>query len=444
MKSYDVIIIGSGPAAMAAAFPLAEANKKVAVIEGKRFGGTCPNFGCDPKKILYTRSEAVWQAQKLTGTGVSGEIEFNWEDAMQEKNRYTESVYSDIEQSMKDSGIDTYVGYATFIGEETIQVNDQHMKADHFIIATGLTPSDLPFSGSDQLLTHEDFLHLSALPATIAFIGAGYISFEFAHLAARAGVDVHIIDAGDRPLKAFDQDHVNELVKQSEQLGITFHWNASIQSVTANSDQYVIKTEEETVTVNKVVHGAGRKPNIAKLNLDQAGVETGEGGIIVDNTLRSVSNPKVYAAGDVSSTRSLPLTPLSGKEGGLVVKNILNDNKQELDQGAMPSVVFTIPKLARVGYTKEELDKQQVAYDLHDVEMTEWLTYTMIKEDKALGKVYIDQKTNQVLGAEFLTVYADQWVNYFSTAIQLGLKTDALSSVHFTYPSVLGDSSNLI
>ncbi len=86
-ESYDVIIIGSGPAAMAAAFPLAEATKRVAVIEGNRFGGTCPNFGCDPKKLLYTRSETAWQAGKLRGTGIDGTTSFKWEDAMKEKKQ---------------------------------------------------------------------------------------------------------------------------------------------------------------------------------------------------------------------------------------------------------------------------------------------------------------------------------------------------------------------
>ncbi|TES46171.1 NAD(P)/FAD-dependent oxidoreductase [Shouchella lehensis] len=444
VQAYDVIIIGSGPAAMAAAFPLAEATKRVAVIEGNRFGGTCPNFGCDPKKMLYTRSEAAWQAGKLRGTGIEGTISFNWEDAMKEKNTYTDSVYQEIEQSLKKANIDTYHGYASFINEETVQVDHITLSATTFIIATGLMPSPLPFKGAETLLTNEAFLNLPSLPKSIAFIGGGYISFEFAHLAARAGANVHIIDSGHRGLKAFDQDHVQALIKQSEALGITFHWNEEISSIESNAHDVTIKTDKQTLTVDKAVHGAGRTPNIKKLNLEAANIHYDEAGIHVNNTLQSISNPRVYAAGDVTATHSLPLTPLSSHEGSVVVHNILEEQKQTLQQGAMPSVVFTIPKLAKVGKTKELLDQEGIAYDVKNTTMTDWLTYSMIKEDQALAKVYVCKKTGKILGADFLTIYADQWINLLSLAIQLELTTEQLTSVHYTYPSVLGDSGNVL
>ncbi|WP_144559698.1 dihydrolipoyl dehydrogenase family protein [Shouchella miscanthi] len=443
-ESYDVIIIGSGPAAMAAAFPLAEATKRVAVIEGNRFGGTCPNFGCDPKKLLYTRSEAAWQAGKLRGTGIDGTTSFKWEDAMKEKNNYTDSVYKEIEQTMKQANIDTYHGYASFINEETVQIDTFTLSAQTFIIATGLKPSSLPFKGAETLLTNEEFLNLPSLPRSIAFIGGGYISFEFAHLAARAGTNVHIIDSGDRGLKAFDRDHVQALIEQSEAIGITFHWNEEISSIESSDYEVTIRTDKQTLTVDKAVHGAGRTPNIKKLNLEAANVDYDGTGIHVDGTLQSVSNPRVYAAGDVTATHSLPLTPLSSQEGSVVVHNILEEQKKTLHQGAMPSIVFTIPKLAKVGKTKKQLDQEGIAYYVKNTSMTDWLTYSMIKEDQALAKVYVCKKTGKILGADFLTVYADQWINLFSLAIQLELTTEQLTSVHYTYPSVLGDSGNVL
>ncbi len=233
------------------------------------------------------------------------------------------------------------------------------------------------------------------MPRSIAFIGGGYISFEFAHLAARAGTNVHIIDSGDRGLKAFDRDHVQALIEQSEAIGITFHWNEEISSIESSDYEVTIRTDKQTLTVDKAVHGAGRTPNIKKLNLEAANVDYDGTGIHVDGTLQSVSNPRVYAAGDVTATHSLPLTPLSSQEGSVVVHNILEEQKKTLHQGAMPSIVFTIPKLAKVGKTKKQLDQEGIAYYVKNTSMTDWLTYSMIKEDQALAKVYVCKKNWQ-------------------------------------------------
>ncbi|MBM7837856.1 glutathione reductase (NADPH) [Alkalihalobacillus xiaoxiensis] len=443
-KRYDVIVIGSGPAAMSAVYPIKESGKSVAVVEAAHFGGTCPNTGCDPKKILYAKAEAAWQAKQLAGKGVSGEVSFNWEEAMTEKEKYTSVVPDAMEKKMNEAGIDTYHGFAEFQDEATIGVGDQTLTADRFLIATGAKPMAFDFEGAHLLKTSEDFLAQKSMPETIALLGGGYISFECAHLAARAGADVHIIEAGDQALKAFNQTHVKELIQLSEELGITFHWNWNVERVEETSSGVVISAGSNQLKVDALFHGAGRVPNIEKLQLDKAGVKTDKGGIVVNEYLQSTSNSRVFAAGDVASTDTLPLTPLSGKEGAFVAENLIaNEMSTWRPIKAMPSIVFTIPKLAQVGKSEGELKKAGVDFESKEVDMTDWLSNKASEEPIALANVLIEKSNGTILGAHFLSQEADQWINVFSMAIQLGITVDQLKSVQYLYPTVLGDMGNL-
>lgn len=158
-----------------------------------------------------------------------------------------------------------------------------------------------------------------------------------------------------------------------------------------------------------------------------------------------MSNPRVFAAGDVASTKTLPLTPLSGKEGAFVAKNIVSTQMGEWDSfKAMPSIVFTIPKLAQVGMSKDELNEKKIDYTCKEVNMTRWLTNKVKEEPISLAKILIEEKTGKVLGAHFLSQQADEWVNIFSLAIQLGITSDQLTSINSGYPTVLSDMRTLL
>lgn len=204
---------------------------------------------------------------------------------MKAKEEYTTSIPQSIEEGLKDAGIDTYHGFAQFQDEATILVGKQELTADQFFIATGAKPRPFDFVGADQLLTNVDFLEVESLPQTIAFLGGGYISFDFAHLAARAGADVHIIESGEQPLKAFDKEHVDELIQLSKDLGITFHWNWKVEQLSKSSNGVVVTAGSDQLEVDAIFHGAGRIPNIEALNTNKANIETDKGGIIVNEYL---------------------------------------------------------------------------------------------------------------------------------------------------------------
>ena len=234
------------------------------------------------------------------------------------------------------------------------------------LIATGSKPAKMNIPGGEEhIITSDQFLELDELPPNIAFIGGGYISFEFAYIAARAGTKVTILHHGKRPLAKFDPDLVDMLLKRTRELGIDVQLQTEVKAInkTASStlgnndnSNLIVHTSsidgrENTIETNMVVHGAGRVPEIEVLNLQAAGIEYDQhGGIKVNEYLQSISNPAVYAAGDAAvASGGLPLTPVAGYHGQIVASNLLEGNNHlRPHYRGIPSVVFTIPPLASV------------------------------------------------------------------------------------------------
>ena len=210
--AYDLIVIGAGMAGNAAANKCASAGWRVAIVDELPYGGTCALRGCDPKKILRRGAEVIDSARLLSGKGIDAKgLHINWADLMKHKLGFTEPVPANMERGLTNNGVDTLHGTARFTGTDSIDIDGDNYTAEHFLIATGARPRPLDFSGADHLIDSTAFLDLVELPERILFVGGGFISFEFAHIAARAGTRPIIIDRG-RPLKGFDPDLVELLI----------------------------------------------------------------------------------------------------------------------------------------------------------------------------------------------------------------------------------------
>ncbi|MRH43456.1 NAD(P)/FAD-dependent oxidoreductase [Aquibacillus halophilus] len=447
-KEYDLIVIGSGTGGSVAASKCNQAGWKVAMIDELPFGGTCALRGCDPKKVLVGVSEYLDGAQRLNGHGINGEVTINWSDLMQFKKTFTASVPEMKEKGLNDQGIDTYHGRAKFIDEDKLQLNDTTLKGNYILIATGASPAKLPIDGSEHLTYSDDFLELEQLPNHIVFVGGGYISFEFAHIATRAGAKVQLLHRGDQPLKAFDSDLVNKLVDYSEELGIDIQLKTEVKEIRKTNNGYLVVAKQGNKTLefetDMVVHGAGRTPNIDSLNLDKAGITASNKGIEVNEFLQSTSNPKIYAAGDVAATNGKALTPVAGTESHTVSSNLRKGNHRSIEEQVMPTNVFTLPKLASVGLTEEEASTKVSNYTVNAIDTTNWFTYKRTNQPVTFAKVIIDQENDKVIGAHFLSNEADELINHFATAIQFNLATKDLKKMLFAYPTVASDIAHLI
>lgn len=444
-SQFDTVVIGVGMAGLNAARRLQSAGQSVAVVDSRPYGGTCALRGCDPKKVLVGAAEIVDWQRRMSGKGIAGDVSIHWHDLMQFKRTFTEPLPGKLENMLKKMGVATYYGEAQFTDTNTLQVGDHHLTARHIVVATGMRPRDLGIPGAEFVATSTDFLELENLPERIVFIGGGYISFEFAHIAARAGAQVTIVHRGNRPLEGFDPDLVDILIRASEAAGIDVQLNAEVTAIEPVAGHLRIQTNiGRSFDTDYIVHGAGRVPEIDGLNLHQGQVEYNQHGIIVNEYLQSVSNPAVYAAGDAAATEGMPLTPVAVSEGLTVVSNILKGNQRSVDYRGTPSVVFAIPALSKAGLTEAEARAQGLQFRVKHQETTDWYSSRRTNEQFTGFKVLIEESTDRILGAHLLGAHAGEVINMFVLAIRHNLTASDLKRTIYVHPAESSDISYMV
>ena len=446
--NFDLVVVGTGSAASTAAMECREAGWEVAMIDSRPFGGTCPLRGCDPKKVLVGAAEMIDGVERMRGKGVAHGATIDWSELMAFKRTFTEPVPDGTAKKLHEAGIHTFHGQASFVDEETIQVGDNQLTGKHILITSGVKPVELPIEGIKHLTYSDEFLELDELPSKVVFVGGGYISFEFAHIAARAGAEVHIIQRGERPLKNFEPELVDLLVKRSEENGIQIHLNTEVKSIEKTESSFTVEgtqgEESFKLEGDLVVHGAGHVPEIDDLDLEKGNVDREKEGVSVNEYLQSISNARVYAAGDAAATKGLPLTPIASMESQVVATNLLNGNQRTSNYEVMPSVVFSLPKLSAVGLSEESARDQGYNIRVNKIDTSEWYTYKRTNERYAMVKIIIDEDKDQVLGAHLLSREADELINHFATAIQFKLKTEDLKQMIYAYPTAASDLGSML
>jgi glutathione reductase (NADPH) len=448
-KTYDLVVIGTGAAGSTVASALSREGWKVAIVDSRPFGGTCALRGCDPKKVLVGAAEAIDWAYRMKGKGIiAGNARIDWPELIRFKRTFTEPVPKAREEGFAKLGIATFHGRAHFAGPNMIQVGDDMLEAKHIVIASGAWPAKLSIEGEERLIASDKFLELEELPRRIVFVGGGYISFEFAHVAARAGSQVTILHRGLHGLERFDRDLVDRLVKWSRQIGIDVQLETSVKSVEKNLTGLVVRAsqrgEEKEYPADLVVHGAGRAPEIDDLDLSKGGIDRERQGVKVNDYLQSASNPAVYAAGDCAASGNPPLTPVAGYEGQIVAANLLRGNRLKADYGSVPSVVFTIPPLAAVGLDERRARKRALRYRIGSGDMSTWYASRRIGESCAAYKVLVEEGTERILGAHLLGSHAEEHINLFALAIRKGLQASDLKDTIYSYPTHISNTPYVI
>lgn len=438
-RTYDLVTIGTGVASKAASRCRA-AGFTVAVVDSRPFGGTCALRGCIPKKILVAAAEAVHAARALAGKGVRADgVAIDWPERMRIKRAVTEPTPAGTEQGYAEAGIDAFHGRARFVGPTTVAVGDDRLTGRRVLIAAGAVPQPLTFPGAEHVTLSDGFLDLDALPARIVFIGGGFISFEFAHLAVRAGARATIVHRGARPLEPFDPDLVDQLVGRSRELGIGVELEADVRGVERTARGLVVEAGGgRRFEADLVVHGAGRIPDIQDLGLDVAGVNVERRGVVVNEYLQSVSNPAVYAAGDAAASGP-PLTPVADHQSDVVATNLLDGNRKTVDYTGLASAVFTVPPLASAGLTEKAAREGGRRFRVHREDTSGWLSSKRAGEIASGSKVLIEEDTGRILGAHLLGPHADEVINVFALAIRLGARADDLKHALYAYPTVASD-----
>jgi glutathione reductase (NADPH) len=439
---YDLLVIGTGTAAMLAAMRVKSAGWSVAVIDEKPFGGTCALRGCDPKKMLVAGAEVVDAVRRMSRNGVAGNVHIDWSDLIAFKRTFTDPIPEKHEHRYRDRDISTFHGSARFTGPRSLSVAGTELEGRHILIATGAEPVELGLPGEEYLIDNEAFLALEALPRRIVLVGGGYIAAEFSHVAARAGAEVTILQRGPRMLSHFEPELVGWLMDAFSAIGIAVRTNTTVTAVEKNGDAFTVRAqtggEQVTVEADLVVHAAGRTPALDRLNLAAANIDVACGRLELNQYLQSVSNPAVYAAGDAAQ-RGPPLTPVASHDAKAVAANLIDGNHWEPDYRGVPSVAFTLPPIAAVGMSEAEANRAGLQFKAKSERASYWYTARRVAEPVYGYKTLVEEGTGRILGAHLVGPHADEVINLFGLAIRHGLTADDLKSAMFAYPTGASD-----
>lgn len=440
--NYDLIVIGTGTAAMVAAMRVRSAGWSVAVIDEKPFGGTCALRGCDPKKMLVAGAEVIDAARRMRGHGVTGTVNIDWRELIAFKSSFTDPVSEKHERRYCEKGIATFHGQARFTGPNSVSVAGTELQGRYILIASGAEPVRLEIAGEEHLVDNEAFLAMKSLPRRVAFVGGGYIAAEFSHVAARGGAEVTVLQRSPRMLPHFEPELVGWLMESFATIGIHVLTQTTVTAVEHSGDAFTICAEMNgsavEIEADLVVHAAGRVPALDRLDLAAANVAAEHGHLQLNEFLQSISNPAVYAAGDAAQMGP-PLTPVSSHDAKVVAANMLDGNHRKPDYRGVPSVAFTLPPIAAVGMGEAEARNAGLQFRVKSERASDWYTARRIAESVYGYKTLVEDGTGRVLGAHLVGPNVDEVINLFGLAIRHGLTADDLKSSIFAYPTGASD-----
>ncbi|WP_235297367.1 dihydrolipoyl dehydrogenase family protein [Portibacter marinus] len=444
MSSFDIIVIGSGPAGSTVAKKCATKGKKIAIVD-VLFGGTCALRGCTPKKAMESVTSTFWETRDFTGYGFKKTPPFiDWHDLMAHKAKFTSTVPAQTKSDFEERGITAIEGKASFLDKKTLLVDGKEYSADLYVIATGATPRTPPFPGAEHMITSDDFFELDHLPKKVAIVGGGYVGFELSHIMAACGSEVTILSDEEMPLTVFEEDLVRKLIQATLHKGIEVKLGFKVSGISRENDSYLVKASRSSITdyeleADLVLNATGRIPAVSDLNLENVPLELNENqGIKVDRFLFAEGHEHIMAIGDVSA--NLPFTEVANYEANLAVHNIFEKRRKSVGYHGVPMVIYTYPKMAMVGLKTEECGNMNVK----EASLRTSFIQRARANQFAGYKTIVEKSTKKIVGAHIIGYNADEAINIFALAMQLGITCDDLKNSFLAYPTVIHDTKFLV
>ena len=447
-QSFDVVIIGGGNAGLGVTVATRKAGLSVAVIEPRELGGTCPNRGCTPKKVLVAAAHALAEIAHAKQHCISVEKpKLDWAALIDREKEMIRPIPINLEKSMQERGVSVLRGRGVFAGPNAVKVDGKVIEAKSIVIATGSKPRDLPIEGAEHLIISDDVLTERDLPGAVVFIGGGVIALEFSHVYARAGAKVTILETLPRLLSVLDAEAVDQLRAETERIGVAVHTSVTVRRIEKKGGRFRVVFEqdgkEHSVEADRVVNGAGRVADVDQLDLTAGQVASEKGRVTTDAFLRSTSNPNVYICGD-AFTGSPQLSPLATYEGNLVGRNIVEGPKHQPDYASIPSCVYTIPALASVGLTEAKAKESGRKIKVRSTDMSGWISARTYAEPKAWAKVIIDEAEDRILGAHIFGHAGEELIHFFALAISGGIPAGRVREMVYAFPTFSADIKYLL
>lgn len=439
----DTLVVGAGPGGYVAAIRAAQLGQKVTIVDKDALGGTCLNVGCIPSKALIQAGHLANQAKGNEEMGITTEkVNIDFEKVQAWKDGIVNRLTSGVESLLKGNKVDIVKGEVYFVDQNSVRIidenNSQTYKFNNCIIATGSTPIEIPsFPFSDRVLDSTGALALKELPESIVVIGGGYIGTELGSAYANLGTKVTIIEGEKEILSTFDKSMTNVVKRRLKQKDVDIVTDAMAKGVEESDDGVKVTYEaggkEETIEADYVLVTVGRRPNTSDIGLEQAGVEVDERGLVkIDKQCRT-SVPNIYAIGDI--VEGLPLAHKASYEGKVAAEAI-SGHKSEIDYIGMPSVVFSDPEMASVGYTEKEAKEAGI-----DVKVAKFpfaangRALSMNETDGALTLV-TRKEDGLVIGGQIVGANASDMIAEIGLAIEAGMTAEDIALTVHAHPTL--------
>jgi mercuric reductase len=435
---YDLLTIGGGSAAFAAAIRAAELGARVAIVEKGTLGGTCVNFGCVPSKTLIRAAQLYAQSLRPRFPGlprVTGQPA--WGRLIAEKNalvtRLREQKYRAVAASY--GGIHLLEGEARLLDGHRVAINGRVYRPGKILLATGSRPWAPPIPGLEAAgyLDSTAALDLQTLPSSLLVLGGGAIGLELAQMFARVGVRVAVLEALPRIVANEEPEISQALTEALTAEGIAIHTGVCINRVERSSDGYAVHAvrdgQPQCHRADQLLVATGRRPATEGLGLEQAGVERGPRGEIVVNDFLQTANPRIYAAGDCLGEPMFVY--VAAQAGSLAAQNALGEERRPRDLSVVPRVTFTDPQVASVGLRQADAEQAGFATRTALLEIREVPRAIVDGEAHGVVKLVADAGTGRLLGAHILAANAGDIIGEATLAIRYGLRVeDLIETLH--------------
>jgi len=412
---FDLITLGAGSGGVAASRRAALHGAKVAIVEGRRVGGTCVLRGCVPKKLLMYAAQYGDAMAEARGYGWTVELPrfemARWQAAKTAETNRLEALYR---QMLAGAGVTLFEGWARLDGPNTVVVGEHRLSARHIVVATGSSPVVDSIPGIDACATSDDLLDLAVLPERAAVIGGGYIAVEFASMLARLGVQVSVYYRDRLPLRGFDEMLRTACAAALQAAGVELHPGSAPRQVQRSDAGYLLLLGDDRVAPFPwVLNATGRRPNADGLGLALDAV----GAVIIDPALQT-SVPGIYAIGDVTNRRNL--TPVAIAEGRALADSLFGPARREVDLSRVASAVFTLPPIASVGLSEEEALKTGHTLKVFETEFRPMRQAFIGGSERTRMKLLVDAHDDKVLAIHMIGADAPEIVQSLAVALSAG------------------------
>jgi pyruvate/2-oxoglutarate dehydrogenase complex dihydrolipoamide dehydrogenase (E3) component len=446
---YDLVVIGAGTAGLVVAAGAAglDLGLKVALIEKHLMGGDCLNVGCVPSKTIIRSARVVgeiWDAQNLGVNIPQHNIDVDFPKVMARMRRIRADIsHNDSAERFSSLGVDVFLGSGRFASQNTVEVGDKTLRFKKAVIATGARAAQPPIPGIEKAgyLTNETVFSLIQRPERLAVIGGGPIGCELAQALRRLGSEVVLFHSGSHLLNKEDAQAAKILQKVLINEGIRMVLDSKLEEVVTVTEgkrlYFSSNGHRDSVTVDEILVGAGRSPNVEGLNLESVGVEYDKRQGVKVNDYLQTTNPKIYAAGDICM--NWKFTHAADAAARIVIKNMLFSpfgfGRSKLSSLVMPWVTYTDPEIAHVGLSEHEAQKLGIEVTTINIPFNSVDRAIADGEESGFLKIHHKKGSDQIIGATIVASHAGEMISIVTTAMVNKIGLSKLSSVIHPYPT---------